>query len=66
MQGNAGIPELRAKVKANGVKVFYHGALAASTATFVGHYPWFATHNYLNEKLPKAESLEGKLFRNAT
>jgi len=23
------------------------------TPTFVGHYPWFATYNLLNEKLPK-------------
>ena len=24
------------------------------TATFVGHYPWFYTYNFLNEQLPQA------------
>jgi hypothetical protein len=31
------------KVKIGGPTVLFHGALAASLATFVGHYPWFAT-----------------------
>jgi hypothetical protein len=43
------------QVRANGPTVLYHGALAASAATFVGHYPWFATYNYLNATLPRYE-----------
>lgn len=31
----------------------YHGALATSAATFVGHYPWFLTFNFLNKKIPE-------------
>lgn len=33
--------------------VLYHGALAASAATFVGHFPWFAVYNTLNDSLPR-------------
>lgn len=44
---------LASKVKTGGPTVLYGGALAASAATFVGHYPWFAMYNFLNEALPK-------------
>ncbi len=43
VEGKNGFPALVAKVKTGGVPVLYHGALAASAATFVGHYPWFFT-----------------------
>ena len=43
VEGKRGFPALVAKVKNGGVPVLYHGALAASAATFVGHYPWFFT-----------------------
>jgi hypothetical protein len=42
VEGKNGIPALVAKVQKGGPTVLYHGALAASAATFVGHYPWFA------------------------
>jgi hypothetical protein len=42
-----------------------HGALAASGATFVGHYPWFVTRNYLEELLPTYDDLGPKLMRAA-
>ena len=29
------------KVKVEGVPALYHGSLAAASATFVGHYPWY-------------------------
>uniref|UniRef100_A0A7S2R5S9 Mitochondrial carrier protein n=1 Tax=Eucampia antarctica TaxID=49252 RepID=A0A7S2R5S9_9STRA len=53
------------KVKANGVPVLYHGSLAAASATFVGHYPWFLTYNFLSEKLPKQDTQLGELGRRA-
>ncbi len=31
------------------------GAIAASAATFVGHYPWFVVYNYLSTSLLSAE-----------
>merc|ERR1711991_667263 len=48
-----------------GPSVFYQGALAAASATFVGHYPWFFTYNYLSETLPKTDDPLGKLGRSA-
>lgn len=53
------------KVKANGVPVPYHGSLAAASATFVGHYPWFFTYNLLSEKIPKQDTQLGELGRRA-
>ena len=46
----------------------YHGAMGASAATFAGHYPWFATYNFLDSVIPlpsKDDTLK-KLVRNAT
>lgn len=65
VEGKNGMPALGAKLKANGPTVLYHGAIAASVATFVGHYPWFFTFNYLNEVIPRQKELGMKLLRNA-
>ena len=46
------------KVKSSGVPVLYHGSLAAASATFVGHYPWFFTFNYLSSVIPEPEDGE--------
>jgi len=53
------------KVKTSGVPVLYHGSLAAASATFVGHYPWFLTYNYLSEAIPKREDRLEELGRRA-
>ena len=53
VEGASGFASLMNKVKIGGPTVLFHGALAASLATFVGHYPWFATYNSLNDMLPK-------------
>jgi len=53
------------KVKAGGVPVLYHGSLAAASATFVGHYPWFFTYNFLSEKIPKQDDKFAELGRRA-
>jgi len=65
VEGKNGIPKLMQKFRTNGVGTFYQGALAASSATFVGHYPWFATNNLLEEKLPERDDFVGKLARRA-
>jgi hypothetical protein len=54
-----------AKFKTNGPSVFFYGALASATATFVGHYPWFFMYNYLSENLPKTDDKIMKLCRSA-
>lgn len=57
---------VRAKVAGGGPQVLFHGALAASAATFSGHYPWYTTYNYLNHLLPDYnDRLVMKLIRNA-
>lgn len=43
VEGKDALRALYGKVQTSGPGVMYHGALAASAATFVGHYPWFAT-----------------------
>ncbi len=43
----------------------WYGALATAAATFVGHYPWFGTYNYLNANLPLPTNLGEKLLRQA-
>jgi hypothetical protein len=36
VEGKNGLPALKQKLKLNGPTVLYHGAIAASAATFVG------------------------------
>jgi len=43
VQGARGTTLLRQRIKTNGVGSLWWGALATAAATFVGHYPWFAT-----------------------
>jgi len=49
------------KVRKNGIGVLYNGSLATCLATITGHYPWFATYNYLDSYLPN----EHKILRSA-
>lgn len=65
VEGRDAIPHIFKKFRASGPSVFWHGALASATATFVGHYPWFFTYNYLNEKLPRYDDMFMKLGRAA-
>eukprot|EP01026_Neomeris_dumetosa_P077077 TRINITY_DN82_c3_g1_i3.p1 TRINITY_DN82_c3_g1~~TRINITY_DN82_c3_g1_i3.p1 ORF type:complete len:321 (-),score=32.26 TRINITY_DN82_c3_g1_i3:119-1057(-) len=65
VEGAKGIPTLANKIGKGGPLVLWHGSLAAVSATFVGHYPWFATYNYLNELLPQYDDLPRRLSRSA-
>jgi hypothetical protein len=53
------------KVRATGPLALYNGSLAAASATFVGHYPWFFTYNYLSEAIPKQDTQLSELGRRA-
>ncbi|EJK66298.1 hypothetical protein THAOC_12791 [Thalassiosira oceanica] len=44
VHGNEGLALLQDKVAKNGIIALYDGALGAS---WVGHYPWFVTYNFL-------------------
>lgn len=65
VNGATGVSLLGQRMKAHGFTTLYYGAIAASAATFVGHYPWFVTYNYLNSTLPKYDELHKKLTRSA-
>lgn len=66
VEGNRGLALLRQKVAEHGPRVLFNGALASSAATFVGHYPWFLTYNYLNAILPVyKDDLPKTLLRSA-
>jgi hypothetical protein len=67
VEGKDGISNLMKKARIMGPSAFYQGALASASATFVGHYPWFATYAYLDTHLPKVDKddLLGKLSRSA-
>ena len=64
VHGNNGLNNLKLKIKNNGIRGLYHGSLANMSATFVGHYPWFFTYNYLNNYLPKYEENYKNIIRN--
>ena len=53
------------KVRVAGPLCLYNGSIAAATATFVGHYPWFFTYNMLSEKIPEQDAPMAKLGRRA-
>merc|ERR1712129_542592 len=69
VEGKKGLNMLLSKFKTTkNPFIFWHGSMAAVSATFVGHYPWFATFNYLDEKLPQPEDPDStmqKLSRRA-
>mmetsp|Transcript_31177 Transcript_31177/g.101545 ORF Transcript_31177/g.101545 Transcript_31177/m.101545 type:complete len:298 (-) Transcript_31177:120-1013(-) len=65
VEGARGFPALMGKIRTSGPTVLFHGALAASGASLVGHYPWFFTYNYLDEKLPHPDTPLQKLGRRA-
>ena len=65
VEGKDGMSKLYTKFKAIGPSAFFQGSIAASAATFVGHYPWFFVYNYLSASLPRYEDTLSKLGRSA-
>lgn len=65
MQVTGKFSNVVSKVKMEGPRALYHGSLAAASATFVGHYPWFFTYNFLGEKIPKQDDPLKELGRRA-
>lgn len=60
VEGSNGWNVLRSKLAERGPSILFHGSIATSLATFVGHYPWFVTYNYLNRMLPVPASTDTK------
>jgi hypothetical protein len=65
MQVDGSLGPLSAKVKDRGVIALYDGAVASYFATAIGHFPWFATNNYLDRLVPKAKTPLGRMVRSA-
>lgn len=63
VEGADGLTKLRAKIRSGGIRVLWDGSLGAMSATFVGHYPWFFTYNYLQENLPKVDKKKDGLAK---
>lgn len=63
VEGKKAIPLLKNKVKNDGFRIMYNGSIASLSASFVGHYPWFLTYNFLNLNIEKPGNDEnGKKF----
>lgn len=65
VNGSNGLKILNNKINKNGYRVLYNGAFASASSTLVGHFPWFYTYNYLNNKIPKQEDGINKFCRSA-
>ncbi|OAX32187.1 mitochondrial carrier [Rhizopogon vinicolor AM-OR11-026] len=63
IQGKEGIALLR--VKKYDIGSLWHSAFATAATTFVGHYPWFGTYNYLDAVLPLPVNVPQELLRSA-
>jgi len=61
VHGDKGIEILKNKIKSEGVKGLYNGAVASSTATMIGHFPFFLTFNYCDAYIPKIRYSEDPL-----
>ena len=64
VEGKNGIHLLKNKIKMNGPHILFNGTIASTSATFVGHYPWFLTYNILNKKIPNYDDNVKTLLRN--
>jgi len=66
VEGADGLKRLIEKTKRHPTAL-WQGSLGAMSATWVGHFPWFATNNYLRENVPHEpfNFMYGKLLRNA-
>jgi hypothetical protein len=67
MQVDGNMKNLKSKLITNGPRTLFNGSIATSSATMVGHYPWFMTYNLLNENWSKYDKEERakNMMRNA-
>jgi hypothetical protein len=61
VHGKEGLKLLKDKVAKSGPLALFDGALGASAATWVGHYPWFVTHNFLEAWSVRNQFLDAHL-----
>merc|ERR1719491_1700455 len=61
VHGSDGLALLQSKLQKSGPSALYEGALGASAATWVGHYPWFLTHNFLEAYCVRNQIMDAHL-----
>ncbi|KAG8818069.1 hypothetical protein FRC17_010979 [Serendipita sp. 399] len=64
-QGRAGLPILKYRMGRHGIGSLWWGALGNFAATLIGFFPWFGTYNYLQGRIPPADSWKQGLVRQA-
>jgi hypothetical protein len=65
VEGKQGFQVVTKKVLTHGPQTLFYGAMATSTATFMGHFPWFLTFNKLNAIIPEPQEKSQRLVRRA-
>jgi len=65
VNGKDGIQILANKYKENGIRIYYYGSFGAFSATYLGHFPWYTTYNYLDKYLTNYENSFQQISRNA-
>ena len=63
VKGKNGFHIVKENVKKSGPRLLWNGTLAQCTATVIGHFPWFFTYNFLNEKIPVRKNIYEELFK---
>lgn len=68
VHGKDGLQVLKQNVKKYGFRSLYNGSLASYSATVIGHFPWFYTYNFLQEKIGYRDSNNNLItfFRSGT
>ena len=61
VHGTDGLTHLQNKITKLGPSALFQGAMGASAATWVGHYPWFVTHNFLEAYCVRNQILDAHL-----
>lgn len=61
VHGTGAVPLLRDKFRRMGIGALYEGSLGAAAATWVGHYPWFVTYNFLDAYCVRHQILDAHL-----
>lgn len=63
VNGKSGYQIVANKVKTKGVTYLWSGTLPQFTASILGHFPWYFTYNYLNEKLDHCATYTNELIK---
>mmetsp|Transcript_36763 Transcript_36763/g.54006 ORF Transcript_36763/g.54006 Transcript_36763/m.54006 type:complete len:312 (-) Transcript_36763:228-1163(-) len=63
VHGSKAIPLLHNKIRKMGIGALYEGSLGSAAATWVGHYPWFVTHNFLEALCVRRQILDAHLTK---